>query len=377
MTVTWKHYHVMLNMADDDLDVYEYRLLGHYQRVGTCYESTPTTAENCKMSAGKVSQAKRSLREKGYINVQKRKGTSDLVTVVDRMTENIARYKDASRSSHETVQASRSSGAGVRSPHERSRSPHETKNNQLRNNQTRIGVGGGEGDLSESGEFSIQGEPAQNVPKEPAPEPVLSEQRRLLSEVCDKNGERVNLATLKRNPDDYTVEDIKRLIQYALTAELNHPVRYICKIINDGLPVPAIPEKRDPFAEYMNQNDAQPAQDWTPPPTPPSLKDSAEAYRVERDLPETGREAWQIAHNQLEIQFDRASFDTWLKNIAYAGYDHECNAIVLMVKDRYQQDMLQHRMYRNVQRVLSDSLEREVNIEFVLMSAPVLAGGAT
>ena len=46
-----KYFTMLLNMADDDLDPFEYRLLGHYIRVcgagkdGSCFETTRTTAQ--------------------------------------------------------------------------------------------------------------------------------------------------------------------------------------------------------------------------------------------------------------------------------------------------------------------------------------------
>ena len=52
-----KYFTMMLNMADDDLNPYEYRLLAHYVRIGgDVYETTKTTAMKTKMSSGKVSQ---------------------------------------------------------------------------------------------------------------------------------------------------------------------------------------------------------------------------------------------------------------------------------------------------------------------------------
>jgi len=97
-----KYYHIMLNMADDDLDPYEYRLLGHYVRVGKCWENTRTTAKKTQMSAGKVSMTRDTLHSKGYINVEYRGKDTCLVTVIDRMAENVARYQNQ-RSPHEHV----------------------------------------------------------------------------------------------------------------------------------------------------------------------------------------------------------------------------------------------------------------------------------
>jgi chromosomal replication initiator protein len=77
--------------------------------------------------------------------------------------------------------------------------------------------------------------------------------------------------------------------------------------------------------------------------------------------------AWQIAHTQLEIQFDRASFDTWLKHITFLEYKDEERLFVLGVVNSYALDMLQHRLYQNVCRVLSDAFERDVTIQFELV----------
>jgi hypothetical protein len=54
------------NIVDDlGLSVYAYRLYGHIRRVagetGECFQSTPTLAKACGMSAGKISDAKKEL----------------------------------------------------------------------------------------------------------------------------------------------------------------------------------------------------------------------------------------------------------------------------------------------------------------------------
>lgn len=88
-----RYFHIMLNMADDDLDVYEYRLLGHYIRVGKTFESTRTTAKNTKMSVGKVVSTRMSLHVKGYVRLEYGdKNDTVTVHIIDRMAENVARY---------------------------------------------------------------------------------------------------------------------------------------------------------------------------------------------------------------------------------------------------------------------------------------------
>lgn len=95
-----KYFHVMLNIDDDELDPYPYRLLGHYRRVcggsGVCYESITTTAAKTFMSINKARETRDYLAELGIIKLQfdnssNGKGTV-LVTLVDRMAENVKRY---------------------------------------------------------------------------------------------------------------------------------------------------------------------------------------------------------------------------------------------------------------------------------------------
>jgi len=105
-----KYFHMMLNMADDDLDPYEYRLLGHYVRLTKCFESTRTTAEKCKMSIGKVAETRRTLQDKGYIKIDENK-TPLHITIIDRWFENVQRYQNPKPTEC--------------SPHEQQCSPHE------------------------------------------------------------------------------------------------------------------------------------------------------------------------------------------------------------------------------------------------------------
>lgn len=121
-----QYFHIMLNMADDELDVYEYRLLGHYIRVGVTFEGTRTTAKKTKMSVGKVVSTRNQLVEKGYIAMTKTENQNDTITItiIDRMAENVSRYTQE-RSPHEQ---------GVHSMNTR-RSPHEQKKNNSNKNQ--------------------------------------------------------------------------------------------------------------------------------------------------------------------------------------------------------------------------------------------------
>lgn len=125
-----RFYAMIEHMADDDLDVYEYRLLGHYKRVcgvggGKCTEGIRTTAQKCKMSIGQVSKTRKSLVKAGWIRVkvfdrQTEAGNKVIdgiaITLANRMTENIARYSNRGCSPDEQGVFTTRTGC---SPHER------------------------------------------------------------------------------------------------------------------------------------------------------------------------------------------------------------------------------------------------------------------
>lgn len=97
-----KYFTQILNMADDDLDPYEYRLLGHYKRVigelnAPCTQGTRKIAEVCRMSLGKVTTTRKRLEDKGWIRCERRPNNTIRVTLVDRMAENVARYSKRSQ----------------------------------------------------------------------------------------------------------------------------------------------------------------------------------------------------------------------------------------------------------------------------------------
>ncbi len=74
------------------------------------------------------------------------------------------------------------------------------------------------------------------------------------------------------------------------------------------------------------------------------------------------QESWNAALSQLEIQLDRASFDTWLRGAAFLGY--EDGTFTIGVANSYARDMLQHRLYRDVRRVLSDVWGERIELCF-------------
>lgn len=76
--------------------------------------------------------------------------------------------------------------------------------------------------------------------------------------------------------------------------------------------------------------------------------------------------AWENAYIQLETQFDRNGFDTWVKGtevIDFKPNEPGGPVFVLGAVNSYARDMLRGRLYRNIQRVLSDAWGAEVEVD--------------
>ena len=93
-------------------------------------------------------------------------------------------------------------------------------------------------------------------------------------------------------------------------------------------------------------------------------------YRLEGKNTVTPHEVWNTAHHQLSLLFDRPSFDMWLKNAVLMKYD--TGVYEIGVPTAHAQDMLQHRYYRNIQRVVEGLQNEPVQIRFVVYVPPAL-----
>ena len=80
---------------------------------------------------------------------------------------------------------------------------------------------------------------------------------------------------------------------------------------------------------------------------------------------QTIADVWKIAHSQLEIQFDRSSFNIYLKHITLVDYEPSSLTFTLAVKDTRNIDMVRYRLHRNIRRVLSDVFGQEVEITYI------------
>jgi hypothetical protein len=72
------------------------------------------------------------------------------------------------------------------------------------------------------------------------------------------------------------------------------------------------------------------------------------------DAAATVQEAWGASYHQLELQLDRASFETYLRGASLVDYEPESQTFVVVVRTPYARDFLQYRLDRLVKRILGD-----------------------
>jgi hypothetical protein len=127
-----KYRHEIPNIVDDlGLSPHAYRLYGHMKRVcgaspsGRCYQGTRTLAKHCKMSVGKISEAKKELMAFKLIAVETfpaSENKADQIRILDVWRANFERYSPRSEYEHP-----RSGGEHPRSGGEHPRSGGEQK----------------------------------------------------------------------------------------------------------------------------------------------------------------------------------------------------------------------------------------------------------
>ena len=80
----------------------------------------------------------------------------------------------------------------------------------------------------------------------------------------------------------------------------------------------------------------------------------------------TVQDAWDVTFHQIEMQFDRASFDTWARNAVLVDFDPEAHTFIVVAHNSYAREMLQQRLYRTVRRILSDIYGQHAEVQFLL-----------
>ena len=127
---------VPLVYDDANLTVYENRLMTHYLRVGSCWESVRTTALRCSMSATTVIKARTRLNDGGWIVVGENKKGTVQVEIMDLWTLSTTIYGGPIPDPHKFVSQFDSVPDMERavSNLERSRSNNGTKEDSIKKN---------------------------------------------------------------------------------------------------------------------------------------------------------------------------------------------------------------------------------------------------
>lgn len=78
----------------------------------------------------------------------------------------------------------------------------------------------------------------------------------------------------------------------------------------------------------------------------------------------TPKDAWQATLGQLELQLNRATFDTWLKGSEVLAY--EDGEFVIRVRHAYAKDWLEQHLNSQIIEMLGRILGRSVTVNYVV-----------
>lgn len=73
---------------------------------------------------------------------------------------------------------------------------------------------------------------------------------------------------------------------------------------------------------------------------------------------------WQTALGQLEIQLDRPTYDTWIKDTEVISYEDD--VLVIGVHSAYAKDWLENRLYGDIQRTVTSIANRTTSLRFIV-----------
>ncbi len=76
------------------------------------------------------------------------------------------------------------------------------------------------------------------------------------------------------------------------------------------------------------------------------------------------KDAWLATQGQLELQLNRAAYDTWVRDCKFVGYQD--NTYTISVRNAYVKDWLEQRLYRAIKHTLSEIYREPVEVVFVV-----------
>ncbi len=80
-------------------------------------------------------------------------------------------------------------------------------------------------------------------------------------------------------------------------------------------------------------------------------------------------QAWQAALGQLQLEMNKANFDTWVRDAELISY--EDGEFIIGVKNAYARDWLTERLSASVKRILTGVMSRSVQVRFVVWHTTV------
>ena len=78
-------------------------------------------------------------------------------------------------------------------------------------------------------------------------------------------------------------------------------------------------------------------------------------------------QAWQAACGQLQMDMNKASYETWVRSAELISF--EGDVFTIGVPNAYARDWLESRLTGNVTRMLTGGIGRQVSVRFVVSSA--------
>lgn len=367
-----QYFHIMLNAYDDHLDPYEYRLMGHYTRVGTCFQTTRTIAEKTGMSIGKVSQVRKSLEAKGYItNEEVTKQQLYDMGMLKHISQSTANetvmltipvsVKVVDRSPHEQGHSSNEQGC---SPHERPCSPHEAKKNPLNNNPESSNPISNNSTAAAAA-LDVQAEKKKDSSSDEDPEPQLAEgvADALRSAGVWKNN--------WHHAIGWPVQKVLAVIAASQDSDIKDPPGFIVYLLKKGCD--AVPESSALPAEEASVDDTQPDRPeiWDDlfiepeQPTPiahpidPDWKPIDEGIKM--------RDVELAIMGEMQLALHPTAYRTWVEGAKLLGKKQGEQTILIGVENIYIRDHLQDRLQATFQRSVTRILRQPYAVEFVLL----------
>jgi chromosomal replication initiator protein len=82
---------------------------------------------------------------------------------------------------------------------------------------------------------------------------------------------------------------------------------------------------------------------------------------------------WQTALGQLELQLDRPTYDTWIKNTEVISYEDD--VLVIGAHSAYAKDWLENRLYADIQSTVTSIANRTTSLRFIVQRNTHNEGG--